>query len=1055
MGAAGKVSARTSDSCAILDDVHTTSVSPVFVGRTEELSLLDDALARATTGEPQVLLIGGEAGVGKTRLVDEFLAAAVATGAVAATGGCVEIGADGLPFAPVSTVLRSLRRKLGPELDGAAAGQEGELARLLPELGEPARESHDGDGRARLFELTVRLLERLASTRTLVVAIEDLHWADRSTRELLAYLFRSLLSARLLVVATYRSDDIHRRHPLRPFLAEVDRMREVQRIELARFNHGEVRDQITGINGREPERQLVDRIFKRSDGNAFFVEEIARSLNEGCSRGLSESLRDLLLVRVEALPEESQAVVRILAEGGSAVEYPLLRSVARFDEDDLIDALRSAVGANIVQPTADESGYRFRHALVREAVVDDLLPGERSRLNRQLAEALEAEPSLVRPDERAARLASYWYHAHDPAKALPAVLRAAAEARRRYAHAEQLRLLERAMELWEDTPKEIRETQRPLGYAEAYPPYGSEDEALRHLDLLAEVVVAAHMSGQPERALAVSKKALRKLAKGDADPLRAAWFWTQQSKLLESMARGDGWEELSRAQELVRGLPPSPVHAEVMAHMAGWTMTHRPGPHGLAVAERAVELARMVGAESTGLHARLTLGYFTGDSGDTERGLTEMREVCARAVDLGDISVLGRCYVNLASALEGVGRSAEAVAASEEGDRVLDRFGLVDSRAWVYGNLAESWFSLGRVCAAEKAARKALRLALGTKPRGTASNRLAQLALMRGDWDAAERELTAAREHFGSHNYEPQYTIQTMGFAMELASGRGRILEVRALLDQALEAGFPPGMQRYAWPLLNIAASAETATRGLPTAEPGRAATLARIAAAAKGLAQSVPMWRAYAAMLQAELGRAKGHSRPDQWAEATDAFAALDRPYPLARARHRWAEALLDAGRGPADTRGREQAAELLAQAHAVAERLGARPLREEIELLARRARLPLAPAATRAALAAPATGTRALPMAATPAHPPAPEPADPAAELGLTPRERDVLRLVAAGHSNRQIAEELFISPKTASVHVSNILAKLGVSGRGEAAALAHRLRVVDGLADGAVAR
>ncbi|WP_431775038.1 helix-turn-helix transcriptional regulator [Streptomyces cucumeris] len=1051
--AAGKGGARTPDSCAMLIDVHTTSVSPVFVGRTEELSALDDALARATAGEPQVLLIGGEAGVGKTRLVDEFLAAAVATGAVAATGGCVEIGADGLPFAPVSTVLRSLRRKLGTELDGAAAGQEGELARLLPELGETARESHDGDARARLFELTVRLLERLAASRTLVVAIEDLHWADRSTRELLAYLFRSLLSARLLVVATYRSDDIHRRHPLRPFLAEVDRMREVQRIELSRFNRGEVRDQIAGINGADPERQLVDRVFKRSDGNAFFVEEIARSLNEGCSSGLSESLRDLLLVRVEALPEESQEVVRILAEGGAAVEYPLLRRVSRFDEDELIGALRAAVGANIVQPTADESGYRFRHALVREAVVDDLLPGERSRLNRQLAQALEAEPSLVRPDERAARLASYWYHAHDPAKALPAVLRASAEARRRYAHAEQLRLLERAMELWEDTPGEIREAQRPLGYAEAYPPYGSEDEALCHLDLLAEVVVAARMSGQPERALAVSKKALRKIAKGDGDPLRAAWFWTQQSKLVETMARSDGWEELSRAQELVRGLPPSPVHAEVMAHMAGWTMTHRPGPQGLAVAERAVELARMVGAQSTELHARLTLAYFTGDSGETEHGLTAMREVCARAVAMGDISVLGRCYVNLASALEGVGRSVEAVEAAEEGNQVLDRFGLVDSRAWVYGNLAESLCSLGRMAEAEKTARKTLRLALGTKPRGTACNRLARLALIRGDWDTAERELAAAREHFGPHNYEPQYTIQTAGFAVELASGRGRILEVRALLEQALETGFPPGMQRYAWPLLNAAATAESAARGLPTAEPGRAATLARIAAAAKRVQQGVPMWQAYAAMLRAELGRAEGHSRADDWAEATDAFAALDRPYPLARARHRWAEALLDTDRGPLDTGCREQAAELLSQAHAVAERLEARPLREEIELLARRVRLPLAPAATRAALAVPATAAPALPMAAVPA--PASEATDPAAELGLTPRERDVLRLVAAGRSNRQIAEELFISPKTASVHVSNILAKLGVSGRGEAAAVAHRLRVVDGLADGAAVR
>lgn len=1064
---AGKAGAAVSGPCAMLDDVFTTSVSPVFVGRAQELATLEDALARATAGEPQVLLVGGEAGVGKTRLIDEFLASAVAAGAVAAVGGCVEMGADGLPFAPVSTVLRSLRRKLGTELDGAAAGQEGELARLLPELGETDRASHDGDGRARLFELTVRLLERLAAERTLVVAIEDLHWADRSTRELLGYLFRSLLSARLLVVATYRSDDIHRRHPLRPFLAEVDRMREVRRIEVSRFTRGEVHAQLTGINGAEPERDLVDRIFKRSDGNAFFVEEIARSLNEGCSTGLSESLRDLLLVRVEALPEEAQGVVRILAEGGSSVEYELLRAVARLGEDELIDALRAAVGANILRPTADDSGYRFRHALVREAVVDDLLPGERSRLNRRFAQALEAEPALVRADERAARLASYWYHAHDPAKALPAVLQASVEARRRYAHAEQLRLLERAMELWEDAPEEIREAQRPVDYAEVYPARGCEDQALRQLDLLAEVVVAAHMSGQRERALAVAKRALRALDGSDHDPLRAAWFWTQQAKLMEGLARGDGWAELSRAQELVRGLPPSPVHADVMAQVAGWTMTHRPGPEGLAAAERAVELARMVGVESTELNARLTLGYFTGDSGDTERGLAEMREVCRRAVALGDISVLGRCYVNLASALEGVGRSAEAVETAEEGARILDRVGLVDSRAWVYGNLAESLFSLGRWDEAQVAALKTRRLALGTKPRGTAANRLAQLALARGEWDTAERELAAAREHYGAHDPEPQYTLQAAGRGIELAAARGRILEVRAVLDQVVEAGFPTGMQRYAWPLLYTAAAAESAARGLPTAEPGRGEALARLRAAAKRVAQPVPVWRAYAAMLQAELERAEGRDRPDLWAEATDAFAALDRPYPLARARHRWAEALLAPGQGTSAQADREHAAELLVQAHAVADWLGARPLREEIELLARRARLPLASAATRPVLDAslprapalpPAPGSPA-PGARAPGSPvPAAEsakPVDPAEELGLTPRERDVLRLVAAGRSNRQIAEELFISPKTASVHVSNILAKLGVSSRGEAAAVAHRLRLVDGLTDGAGAR
>lgn len=196
--------------------VETRSVSPVFVGRIQELDTLNDALARAAAGEPQALLIGGEAGVGKTRLVEEFATAACREGAVVALGGCVEIGADGLPFAPFSTALRALRRELPDQLAAAAAGQEEELTRLLPELGESSGGRHDEEGMARLFELTARLLERVAADRTVVVALEDLHWADASTRHLLAYLFRTLRTGRLLVLATYRADDIHRRHPLRP-----------------------------------------------------------------------------------------------------------------------------------------------------------------------------------------------------------------------------------------------------------------------------------------------------------------------------------------------------------------------------------------------------------------------------------------------------------------------------------------------------------------------------------------------------------------------------------------------------------------------------------------------------------------------------------------------------------------------------------------------------------------------------------------------------------------------------------------------------------------------
>ncbi|MFJ8300463.1 AAA family ATPase [Streptomyces sp. NPDC094447] len=1008
------------DGCAMLGAVETRSVSPVFVGRAGELTALTEALSRATAGEPQALLIGGEAGVGKTRLIEEFLDTACARGAVVALGGCVELGADGLPFAPFAAALRSLRRRLPEELSAAAEGQQAELARLLPELGDPgSHDSPDEDSTARLFELTVRLLERLAADRTIVLVLEDLHWADASTRHLLTYLLRTLRRGRIVVVASYRADDIHRRHPLRPLLAELDRLRTIRRIELARFTRTEVHRQLTGILAAEPDPALVEEVFERSDGNAFFVEELVVSHEAGCAAGqLSASLRDLLLVRVETLPEYAQRIARIVAEGGSTVEYGLLAAVARLTEDDLIEALRAAVGANLLLAVPDGDGYRFRHSLVREAVSDDLLPGERSRLNRRYAEALEADPGLVRTDERANRLATYWYHAHDPAKALPAVLSASVATRKRHAYAEQLRLLERAMELWEDAPAETRGSLRPMDYAEAYPACGCDPEtaALSYLDLLAEAAVAARLSGDRERALKICRTALRVLDDAEpGDPLRAAWFWTERARLQSNLGRGDGWEEIARAQELVKGLPPSAVHAVVLVGAAGWGMLRNPGPDALTAAERAVEYARLVNAESIELNARLTLGTLMTAAGDVEAGLAEMHAVRERTAILGQFTETARAHINISSALESLGRSAEAVELAETGIRVARSYGLVDSIGWVESNRAESLFSLGGWDEAGEIAARLVRSATSSKPRGSASLRLAQLAVARGELDAARGHLADARAAYGCDTI-PQYVLPMAQVDIAVAAAEGRVEDVRARLAATEAAGFPPSTHRYGWPLVLTAVTAEADSRGLPAADEGRAEALAVVRRCVRALATPAPVWEAYSRQVSEEIARAEGRETAARWAEVVAAFEPLGRPHQLARARHRLADALLvEGGR-------REEATALLREARATAVRLGARPLREDVELLAARARLSL-------------TEEKQTPAPS--------EPGDDT--FGLTPREQDVLRLVAAGRTNRQIAEELFISPKTASVHVSNILAKLGVSGRGEAAALAHRLHLL----------
>ncbi|GAB2931532.1 helix-turn-helix transcriptional regulator [Streptomyces mayteni] len=993
--------------------MESRRVSPVFVGRASELAELAAGLARAGRGEPQACVIGGEAGIGKSRLLDEVLAAARAAGAVTAVGSCVELGADGLPFAPVAAILRSLYRQLGPELAEAATGQEGELARLLPELGETRGASGDALDRMRLFELTARLLERLAADRPLVVAVEDLHWSDRSTRELLGYLFRSVQRSRLVILATYRADDLHRRHPLRPFLAELDRLRSVRRVELARLSDAEVVAQMAGITGGTPEPALARSVFERSEGNPFFVEEL--TANGGAGRGLSESLRDLLLVRVEALPEGVQELLRIVAEAGSSVEHVLLAEVARLPEPELLAALRSAVGGYLLVPTEDGDGYRFRHALMREAVVDDLLPGERSRLNRRFAEALEAGHGLVPASERAARLASYWFHAGDAARALPAVLAAATEAGRRYAYAEQLRLLERALEVWEAVPEPVLVGLRPVESIWAYPEPEVPGRPVDYPDLLAEATMAAVLSEQKDRVLALSRRAVRVLDER-ADPLRAAWFWLQRSRARSGLSLHEGAAELDRARELVRGLPPSVVHAQILAQVAARGTLELPGPELYAMAERAVRMARLVGAEHTELYARLTLGCVMTDSGDVSGGLAEMSAVIERVVEAGNIGLMSRSLVNFAATLAEVGELERSCQAMARGMEIADRYGLEDTKGWLWANQAEVLIATGRWPEAAAATEAALRHARDVRPRAGARLAAGHLAWLRGDAGAANEALAATRAEIDTPDLNPSMVVNLARLEVGVAAAEGRIEDARAALAAAVPIGFPPFTAYHAWEVFLVAAMAEAESRGLPAADPGRPAAVAAIRRAMAPTPRARPMWAALGQLVDAELKRAETRDTPGLWAEAVEALEPFGLPHHLAVARLGWAEALLAEG-GP---EARERAAESLRQAGETALALGAAPLRERVARLAARAGLSLLP----------------------------PEPAespDPADAFGLTRRERDVLALVALGRSNRQIAEELFIAPKTASVHVSNIMAKLAVSGRGEAAALAHRLRLV----------
>lgn len=325
----------------MLEGVTAHASSAVLVGRDADLAALRDALKRARSAEPAAALIGGEAGVGKTRLVEEFTRLAAADGVRVLTGQCLELGEEGLPFAPFASALRDLLRTDGP---AAFGGQEREFARLLPELGPTS----DAEARrGHLFDLTATLFGRLAEERPLVLLIEDLHWADRSTRDLIGFLIRSARMPRVLLLATYRTDELHRGHPLRPFLAELDRVRGVERRDLNRLDRDGTAEIIGHLLGAEPEPRVVDAIHERAQGNPFFVEELVAGDKSGCG-DIPQTLRDLLLSHVDLLPDPAQRILRVAAVGGTRFGHGLLLRVAGLPEAELEGALRAAVTAQLV-----------------------------------------------------------------------------------------------------------------------------------------------------------------------------------------------------------------------------------------------------------------------------------------------------------------------------------------------------------------------------------------------------------------------------------------------------------------------------------------------------------------------------------------------------------------------------------------------------------------------------------------------------------------------------------------------------------------------------------
>jgi len=981
-----------------------------FVGRTQELARLRELLAHAVDGEPLVVLLGGEAGVGKTRLVEQLATAASQESVRVLGGGCVPLGEEGLPFAPVTEALRGLGDQLDPaELEAVAGPARHELGRLVPDLAwsgdATAAPVVAGAGQGQLFERLLGVVQRLAATAPLLWVMEDLHWADRSTRDLVAYLATYIRLGRVLLVGTFRSDELHRLHPLRRLLGELARNRRVVRLQLQRLTRTELAEQLAGLLGADPPTRLVDDVYARSQGNPFFTEELVLA---GADPGvLPPSLQEVLLTRVVQLGRGTQQLLGVAAAAGPGATQPLLAAVAGMDEADLLSGLREAVDQQLLLPEpGGGDGYVFRHALFAEAVYGELLPGERAQLHTALAAALEAgvEPGGP-PATRAARLAHHWSAAGDQPRALSASLQAAAAAERVYAFAEAQLQLERMLGLWE----RVAEAEQRAG--------------MDRVGLLSHCAEAAYAAGDLTRAAQLVRQAIA-LVDEARQPQRAGLLHEQLARCLRWLGDPDA---LAEQQEAVRLVPPEPSaeRARVLGSLALLLVLVSRFAEAQEVAEKAVAIAAQVNARAEEANAQSALGNALIQLGDAEAGLAEQEAAVRLAREAGEAVVMGRATVNYSDALLATGRLTEAAAVALDGIQEARRLGLARSFAQDLAyNATEALLALGRWDQAEQISREGLEDAPSDATSVPLLFLRAALGLGRGDLDSAEARLQAARRLLPAPIAEAQKAGPLFAGLAELALWRGHLDQAKQLVAEAmpLVAASP----RYAAPIyalgLRVEADRAELARarrpGQPAPDDGTAtALLERLGqVAASPAAAGILDLAAWHALGLAERTRQAGQPDPAAWAAAVVAWERLGQPYRVAYACFRQADALLASGGD------RDAATETLRRAAAITGRLGARLLDAEAKALAQRARLALAPPTSGAA---PAAG------------PPAP-----AEQLGLTPREAEVLALVAAGRSNRQIAQALFISPKTASVHVSNILAKLGVAGRVEAAAIAHRL-------------
>jgi DNA-binding CsgD family transcriptional regulator len=1005
------------------------SEGQVIVGRSGELETARGLLRRALDGSPGVLVVGGEAGVGKTRLVESVAADARTLGFRIAAGACLRMDAGAMPYAAIVGALRQLARDGDPGTIAASLGAyRHEVARLLPEVvrlagataspaapGGPGTEAPDPLARLRLFEAIAGWLDRLSGTTPVLIVLEDLHWADPATLDLVRSLALSL-SGRTLLVVTLRTDE-----PAPPAVGATvaELVRDgAGRLELAPLDRSTFERLVVAAHGAHagaPDEEAVDRLYERSGGNPFLALELVEAgLLEGGDTpyaGVPPSLRDILDARLASLDDGTLEVLRAAALQPGPIDDEVLAAVLGRSIGSVGGALREAHESGVLATAPGAPA--FRHALQRDVLLEQLGPGERRMLHGRFADALATGG---RDPSRATAIAWHRDAAGDDARSLAAHVEAHEAAMQAFAFEAAARHAARAAEL--------------RGRVDPALAAGLPDGPT----LLEAASLAALLDGDPTRSAAHAREAL---ALAGDDAVRAV---SLHDRLRWALWEAGDREGAAREVELAvarLGDDPAPgPRAMLTAQQAAMRMAEADAGPALELADRAIRAARELGARDVEAIALGVRGRTLATHGHIDEGIASLRAAVAIADDLHNLQ--GRLVGEAAivTVLSRGGRAREALAEIDVALAIAEGSGLRRSLgAQLAAEAARAGFAIG---AWDEAARR-IADGLGRRPAAVVEAHLRivglRLAAARGrDAEAATHEARLAVLQPVLPDGEDRASLDVARAEAALAAGRPAV--VRTLVDRAV-ASVAAGAERgssLAW-LGALAVQAEVdlalaararADEGAAREAAGRVAVIAALAQREASAARAAwgPRAEALLAHVQAEAARL-GDSPADRvegWERAVAAWGAIDRPYSGAYARLRLAEARLAAGAA------RAAIAEPLRIAVATLRSLDARPLLARAERLARLAHVELE-----------AVGVERGPGAADAG------PQDPLATLELTPREREVLRLVAAGWGNARIAEHLAISAKTASVHVSNILGKLGVGNRVEAAALAHRLGVV----------